>query len=265
MRHSIKQTFDRFTAVDGFPEKKGCIHDGLVIKENEKERTNNIKGMRRGHMVLIASANETLRKHWARTLKEKFSIREVADRAAMEKSIARQNPSFLLLDLSLPQLGGVKAIRHIQSLNPSTKIILLTSALNDEEAISALRAGVKGYCHINVNPTLLLKALEVVQKGEIWVGRKVIPCLLDELTSFTERRKKYLSPREDIPLDRLTARELQIARSVGEGLSNKDIASRLNISERTVKAHLTSIFCKLKVLDRVRLALLITNYDQADR
>ncbi len=216
-------------------------------------------------MVLIASANARLRNQWGRFLKERFPIDEVADRPALDKSIADRKPSFLLLDLSLPQLGGIEAIPDIQSLSPSSKIILLTSTPDDGEAISALKAGVKGYCNKGVDPALLLKALEVVQKGEIWVGRKIIPNLLEELTSITERQEKFSVLPTGVDFDSLTPRERQIAQFVGDGFSNKEIAGRLNISDRTVKAHLTSVFRKLKTFDRLRLALLMANYHQGDR
>jgi len=216
-------------------------------------------------MVLIASANAKLRSHWGRLLKERFPIDEVADRAALEKSLVDRKPSFLLLDLSLPHLGGVEAIPDLQSLSPSSKIILLTGTPDDGEAISALKAGVKGYCNKDVDSSLLLKALEVVQKGEIWVGRKIIPNLLEELTSITERQEKFSALPPGADFDSLTPRERQIAQFVGDGLSNKEIATRLNISDRTVKAHLTSIFRKLKTFDRLRLALLVANYHEGDR
>ncbi len=217
-------------------------------------------------MVLIASAKARLRSQWGRLLKERFSIDEVTDRAALEKSLADRKPSFLLLDLSLPQLGGVEAIPDIQFLSPSSKIILLTDTPDDgEAAISALKAGVKGYCNKDVDPSLLLKAVEVVQKGEIWVGRKIIPNLLEELTSMTERHEKFSAFPPGVDFDSLTARERQIAQFIGDGFSNKEIASQLKISDRTVKAHLTSIFRKLKTSDRLRLALLVANYHQGGR
>jgi two-component system, NarL family, nitrate/nitrite response regulator NarL len=216
-------------------------------------------------MVLIACANARLRSQWGRLLKERFSIDEAADRAALETSIAGRKPSFLLLDLSLPQLGGVEVIPDIQSLSPSCKIILLTSNPDDGEAIRALKAGAKGYCNKDVDPALLMKAVEVVEKGEIWVGRKIIPNLLEELTAVTERQERSSALPSAADFDSLTPRERQIAQFVGDGLSNKEIASRLNISDRTVKAHLTSVFRKLKTFDRLRLALLVANYHQVDR
>jgi len=207
-------------------------------------------------MILIASAVTKVRKQWADALKKRFTIIEVTEQAALKRRMTKNRPSVLLLDLALPHLGGVEGLSAIRRLSPSTIVMLLSRFPNDLEAIRTLKAGAKGYCHRDIEPSLINKALDVVQKGEIWVGRKVISHLLKELTYATERRQKDSALRPDIFFDYLTAREQQIAQLVGEGFSNKEIANWLHISERTVKAHLTSIFRKLHISDRLRLALL---------
>jgi len=215
-------------------------------------------------MVLIASAAAKVRRRWTRVLHGEFSIHEVTERAALEQNLTRQKPSVLLLDLALPQLGGIGGVSAIQRLSPSTKIILLTSAPDDEEEMRALKAGVKGYCNRDTGPLLLRKAVDVVEKGEIWIERKVISHLLEELTSVAERQQKdsplHLQP--NILLDCLTSRERQVAKLIGDGSCNREIAKRLNISERTVKAYLTSIFRKLNISDRLHLALLLVDYNR---
>jgi DNA-binding NarL/FixJ family response regulator len=215
-------------------------------------------------MVLIVSANARLRGGWIRSLQERFPIHEAADRAALEKSMASRKPSVLLLDLALPQLNGVGDLPAIQGLSPSTKIILFTRTPDDSEAIKALKAGAKGYFCKDIDPTLLTKVVDVAQKGEIWVGRKVISRFLDELASATERQRKELPLTKSVNFDRLTPREHQIARLVGDGSNNREIANQLKISERTVKAHLTAVFRKFGISDRLRLALLMAN-DQQNR
>lgn len=215
-------------------------------------------------MVLIVSANARLRGGWIRSLKERFPIHEAAGRAALEKSMASRKPSVLLLDLALPQLNGVGDLLAIQGLSPSTKIILFTRTPDDSEAIKALKAGAKGYCCKDINPTLLTKVVDVAQKGEIWVGRKVISCFLEELASLTERQRKEFPLTGGVNFDCLTPREHQIARLIGDGSNNKEIANQLKISERTVKAHLTAVFRKIGISDRLRLALLMAN-DQQNR
>lgn len=215
-------------------------------------------------MVLIVSANARLRGGWIRSLKERFPIHEAADRAALEKSMASRKPSVLLLDLALPQLNGVGDLFAIQGLSPSTKIILFTRTPDDSEAIKALKAGAKGYCCKDINPTLLTKVVDVAQKGEIWVGRKVISRFLEELVSLAERQRKEFPLPGGVNFDCLTPREHQIARLIGDGSNNKEIANQLKISERTVKAHLTAVFRKIGISNRLRLALLMAN-DQQNR
>ena len=214
-------------------------------------------------MVLIASATASVRRRWSRGLQGSFPTHEVADRKALEWTMANQKPDVLLLDLSLPQLSGIEGISEIQHLSPSTNIILLTSTTNDKEAIRALMGGAKGYSSSDIDPSLLMKAIEVVQKGEIWVGRKFVPHILEELTSLIQRHQKTSSEQPRASLEGLTHREYQIAESIGNGLSNKEIAIQFRITERTVKAHLNSIFRKLKITDRLRLALIIANYASA--
>jgi DNA-binding NarL/FixJ family response regulator len=132
---------------------------------------------------------------------------------------------------------------------------------NGKEAVSAFKAGVKGYCHKDINPFFLKKAVELIQKGEVWVGRKTISHLLSELTSHTVNRQKDPPNLSKVCLDYLTRREHQVALLVGDGAHNKEIARRLNISERTVKAHLTAIFQKLQIPDRLRLGLFVANHN----
>jgi two-component system nitrate/nitrite response regulator NarL len=216
-------------------------------------------------MLLLASAIPTVRQKWSRGLRGVFTIYEADDGVALKRKMAKLKPSVLFLDLDLPQLGGIEDLSNIQPLSPSTRIILLTSKPDGKEATCALKAGAKGYCHKDIRPSLIKKAVEVVQKGEIWVGRNVIPRLLDELTSFTERRQGDPLLHSNVNLDCLTTRERQIARLIGNGSSNKEIAAQLNITKRTVKAHLTSVFFKLKISDRLHLALFVTEYDRATR
>ena len=214
-------------------------------------------------MILIASASASIRRRWSRGLQGAFPIHEVADRKALEWTMTNQKPTVLLLDISLPQLSGIEDVSEIQRLSPSTNIILLTSTSNDREAIRALMGGVKGYCSNDIEPFLLKKAIEVVQKGEIWVGRKIVPHILEEFTSLARRHQEASSEKPRANLESLTQREYQIAQSIGDGLSNREIAVRFKITERTVKAHLNSIFRKLNIMDRVRLALIVANYASA--
>ncbi len=216
-------------------------------------------------VVLIASPIAGVRAQWNQGLQEKFPVYEAAERSALDKSMANLKPAILLLDLALPGLGGVEGVPAVQRISPSTSIILMTSTPNDREGLAALKVGARGYCSHGMDPNLLRKAVMVVIKGEIWVARNVFAPLLEELTSLTERRHKEFPPNLDTRLDRLTPREREIAQLIGGGASNKEIAGRLNITEATVKAHLTAIFRKLGLSDRLGLALFVTEYNRVTR
>lgn len=136
---------------------------------------------------------------------------------------------------------------------PDTLFIAMTAYPQAQEGLRLLRSGVRGYCNRLLSPQVMEVLLATVQSGEIWAGRQVTDYLLGAALS-EERRSP---PGGDSPLGKLTARESEIAEQVGAGLSNKVIAIENGISERTVKAHLNSIFRKTGIRNRVQLALAV--------
>ena len=228
--------------------------------KKEKERSDK----KSQAVILIASAIPEIRKQWSHGLQDFYSIQEATKWENLRWSMTNHSPSVLLLDLALLQPNGnrIGSIFDLQRLSPSTKIILLASVCDEKEAINVFKTGVKGYCNKDIDPPLLKKAVEVVQKGEVWIGRKTISHFLSELTSHTVNRQKDPPSLSEVCLDYLTPREHQIARLVGDGAHNKEIARGLNISERTVKAHLTAIFQKLQIPDRLRLGLFVANHNR---
>jgi len=216
-------------------------------------------------MVLIASPNPRVRRRWRQALQGRSAIHQVATRAALERSMAHLKPAILLLDLGLPMLGGVGGVPALQRLSPPTRIVLLTGTLDEKEGLSALKVGARGYCNTEIDPALLKKAVQMVREGQIWAGRNLIPHLLEELTSLTERRREAPPGDRDSRLDRLTPREREIAHLIGGGASNKEIASRLNVTEGTVKAHLTAIFRKIGLSGRLQLALFVAEHMRLTR
>ncbi|WP_410499838.1 helix-turn-helix transcriptional regulator [Chitinibacter sp. S2-10] len=125
-------------------------------------------------------------------------------------------------------------------------VLLASSTPNDEEGYRALQLGFSGYCHAYAPAPLLEQIVEVIQSGEIWAGRSLVQRLLGAINRL---------PAQQNVLQGLSDREAQVARLTAKGLSNKEIARQLEITERTVKAHLTTIFEKLNVGDRVQLVL----------
>lgn len=194
------------------------------------------------------------------TLQKVAILHEAVDRPMVEQKLATLKPVILLLDLSIANIQSQASLTDLQRISPSTRIILLTATPTETEGTSMLEAGAKGYCGMDMDPLLLVKAVKMVQRGEVWVGRKVISHLLDTLVSLTEQQRNRSLPKADPSLEVLTPREKEIVQQIGIGSSNKEIAQQLHVSEKTVKAHLTSIFRKLSVTDRLQLALYVNGY-----
>jgi DNA-binding NarL/FixJ family response regulator len=176
--------------------------------------------------------------------------------SGLVEAMVNRMPAVLLLPIDFPGLGGPSGIRDVRRLSPATKVVVLSRASNANEELEVLRRGAKGYSG-PVGTDVIFKMIDKVQEGEVWAGRKTIGALLEELYNAVGD----LSDREHTTLhgelQRLTFRERQILRLLGEGASNKEIAAALNISVSTIKAHLTKIFRKLGQPDRVRLALYV--------
>jgi two-component system, NarL family, nitrate/nitrite response regulator NarL len=215
-------------------------------------------------LVVIASPDTTVRNRWKKGLGGMFEIQQVAARSNLEGALLKLKPSVLVIDLNLPHLDGIKGLMAIQRLSSMTKIIVLTETGNENEQLLALEAGAKGYCDPDTDPVLMKKAVQIVQKGEIWARRSAMLHFIKQLTArnqYWELTSRTQTPVKlpsttDFHMTVLTAREREIANLVSQALTNKQIASLLNITEATVKAHLTVIFRKLGVSDRVALALI---------
>ncbi|MBM4257771.1 MAG: response regulator transcription factor [Deltaproteobacteria bacterium] len=210
-------------------------------------------------LVLLASPRADLRQRWkAELCTESYSVDAVAERPALERYIPQLSPSLLLLDLGLSKREGVNEVFRVKQLSPQTKIIVFSPAASDAEGIAALRAGARGYCQDDLDGALLRRAIEVVRRGEVWTSRSLTTSLLNEFQFVSRRLQTMLVDSGPRSLETLTYREYQVGSLISCGASNREIAQKLQVAERTVKAHVTSIFRKLGISDRVRLALLMT-------
>ena len=149
------------------------------------------------------------------------------------------------------------AIRTIIKNYEGAKIVVLANAPNQVESIHALKLGAMGYCHAYVASSVLKEIKAVISHGGLWVGQDIIQGLIDASIQLITNRPEHVHKL----LEKLTTREKEVALEAAKGSSNKEIARVLSITERTVKAHLTSIFESLGAKDRLQLALMLnTNY-----
>jgi DNA-binding NarL/FixJ family response regulator len=142
---------------------------------------------RREMAVLIATANVSLREKWITGLQARFPIHAVSGQRELKDAMAMK-PAILLIDSELPEVDVLKELPSFLRLSPSTGVIVFNKNPNDQ-AMGLVKAGAKGVCHTDIDLSLLSKAIRVVQKGEIWVGRKTVSRLLEELASEIERRR----------------------------------------------------------------------------
>jgi two-component system, NarL family, nitrate/nitrite response regulator NarL len=176
-------------------------------------------------------------------------VGEAADGAEAVRLAASERPDVLLLDFSLPP-DGMEVLRQIAAAAPSVKIVLMANALEKPQVTTALQFGARGVLQKDAPPALLLRCIERVMVGEYWIGREGVSDLVDTLRTLANEGGAAPSLKR-----LLTPRELQIVTAVVEGATNKDIAGMLDVREQTVKNHLSAIFDKLGVSNRLELAL----------
>jgi DNA-binding NarL/FixJ family response regulator len=145
------------------------------------------------------------------------------------------------------------AVKRIAAQYPSAKIIVLANVPNQAEALYALSLGTVGYCHAYAAPEALKEIRTVITHGGLWLGNDLLQKLIEVSTKMTTNHPEHV----DNLLSQLTNREREVAIEAAKGLSNKEIARILKITDRTVKAHLASIFERLQAKDRLHLALML--------
>lgn len=203
-----------------------------------------------GHRVVVADDHPLFREGVARTLQEsgRFAVVATAASGGEAAEAARSHaPDLVLLDLSMPQ-GGLWALERIALLQPAPVMVLLTVSEDGDAVFAALEGGARGYLLKGIGGAELVATLERVMQGESHVAPSLAARMLARM------RSPVPSSRDG--LDLLTPREEEVLRLVSEGLSNKEIARRTDVQERTVKHHMTQILQKLHLRNRTEAALL---------
>jgi two-component system, NarL family, response regulator LiaR len=191
--------------------------------------------------VLIADDHAVVRQGLRTFLDLQDDIEVVGEAADGEEALAaaeRLTPDVVLVDLVMPKVDGIDVIRRLGDHAPGARAVVLTSFIDDDRLFPVLRAGAAGYLLKDVQPQELVEAIRTVHGGGALLHPKVAARLLSELAT-----------------DPLTPREREVLVLIGRGMANKVIARELSLSEKTVKAHVSSILAKLGVHDRTQAAL----------
>jgi len=203
--------------------------------------------------VAIADAQPVVREGLRRLLQAEPEIQVIGQAengAEAVKLVSAKHPDVLMIDASMPGMTGMQVLRELSNTAGGCRVVLLNASLDRNQVLEALRLGARGLMTKNTTVGLMLKCIRTVVAGQYWIGREsvsdLIGCLIPQRAGQPALAKKA----------ELTRRELQIVSAVVEGYANKDIAARLSLSEHTVKHHLSSIFDKLRVTNRLEVALL---------
>jgi DNA-binding NarL/FixJ family response regulator len=195
--------------------------------------------------ILLADDHDVVRRGLTALLDGADGFAVVGAAADGEEAVAladEHEPDVVLMDLSMPRVDGIEATRRLMAARPESRVVVLTSFSDRERILDALDAGAVGYLLKDAEPGELLRGIEAAARGESPLAPKAAKAVL---TARAETR----------PAAELTAREQEVLALLAEGLANKQIARRLGIAEKTVKAHLTSVFQSIGVTDRTQAAL----------
>ena len=162
-------------------------------------------------------------------------------------------PDVVLMDIRMPRMDGLEATEHLGTWESPPRVIVLTTFDADDSVARALGAGASGFLLKDTQPAAIIEAIRRVADGEPMLSPSVTARLIAQLRSSAPDRSRLARAR----LARLTEREREVAVTVGEGLSNAEIAARLHLSVPTVKAHVGRLFAKLEVDNRVQIAICV--------
>lgn len=182
-------------------------------------------------------------------------VGEASDGEDAIKQVKTLRPDVVLLDLNMPRMNGIEVARWVKKNYPEIQILILTIHEDENYMFEVIRAGALGYLLKDVEPSMLVKAIHVVAKGQSFIYPTLTGRLVGEFARLLTTANQFQSRNFRPHPDRLTVREMDILKLLVCGLTNQEIASRLYLSEKTIKNHLTSVFRKFAVNDRTQAAL----------
>lgn len=208
-----------------------------------------------GIKVMIADDHAMVREGIKRLLEYDGTIEVIAEASDGQECLEmleKEKPEVLLLDINMPKKNGIEVLEKIKKDKMNLKVLILTVHSEVEYLLKAVDIGVDGYILKDSESSELKKAISVILDGESYIQPSLIPSLNSRLINRDADKEK---------LEKLTKRELEVLVEMASGMFNRDIASNLNISERTVKNHISNIFKKIDVADRTQAAVFAIKND----
>jgi DNA-binding NarL/FixJ family response regulator len=200
--------------------------------------------------VVICDDHALFRRGLAMVLEEEPGIAVVGEAEDGEAAVTAAEelaPDVILMDVRMPKLSGIEATKAIAERAPATRIVMLTVSDEEEDLYEAVKAGAAGYLLKEISIEEVASAVRSVMSGESLITPSMASKLLTEFTNLSKRA----DAKQGMPSPRLTGRELEVLKLVAQGMSNKEIAAELYISENTVKNHVRNILEKLHLHSRM--------------
>ncbi len=174
-------------------------------------------------------------------------VGEAEDGEEAIRKVEELAPDVVLMDVRMPRVSGIEATRAIAEVNPSAKILMLTVSDEEDDLYDAIKAGATGYLLKEISIEEVANAIRAVVSGQSLISPSMASKLLSEFTALAKKADE----KQAVPTPRLTDRELEVLKLVAQGMSNREIASELYISENTVKNHVRNILEKLHLHSRM--------------
>lgn len=202
--------------------------------------------------VLLVDDHALFRKGIASLLGELGELEIIGEASNGKEGIEKTKelqPDIVIMDVEMPEMTGVEAVKHIKEVLPDCKVVMLTISDNDDNLFKSIKNGAQGYLLKCMEPDDLIKEIKGLLKGEVALSKTIASKILREFNNISKKQVEV-----DHHKFKLTEREAEVLREVAQGITNKEIAIELSITENTVKNHLCNIMEKLHLQNRVQLA-----------
>src|SRR5690554_5026513 len=201
--------------------------------------------------IVIIDDHPLLRKGIRQLIEDEEDLMLVGEAGFPEEDVKialELDPDLILLDLNMPETNGIEVLKQLRAEGVASRIVMFTVSDHEEDVVAALKSGADGYLLKDMEPEELLEQLRQAALGKMVVSERLTALLAEAL-------RNQRSPASGPDIANLTAREMQIMRLIAEGLSNKMIARRLDVTEGTVKVHVKNLLKKMKLRSRVEVAV----------